>query len=104
MKIEFNMVTEFGEFLADGHLGNQFRNLRIESVWDRVESVTFDVTGVTNLTDSFVHATFGNMAEEHGDEFVAKVKFKGCSPLVRSLLSIAVGEGLRQHRVMQRGC
>ena len=104
MKLEFHMVTEFGEFLADGHLGNQLRNLRIESVWDRVELVTFDFTGVTNLTDSFVHATFGNMAEEHGDEFVAKVKFKGCSPLVRSFLSIAVGEGLRQHRVMPRGC
>ena len=104
MKLEFHMVTEFGEFLADGHLGNQFRNLRIESVWDRVESVTFDFTGVTNLTDSFVHATFGNMAEEHGDEFVAKVKFKGCSPLVRSFLSIAVGEGLRKHQAMHRGC
>ena len=104
MKLEFHMVTEFGEFLADGHLGNQFRNLRIESVWDRVESVTFDFTGVTNLTDSFVHATFGNMAEEHGDAFVAKVKFKGCSPLVRSFLSIAVGAGLRKHQEMHRGC
>jgi len=104
MKLEFNMVTEFGEFLADDHLGNQFRNLRIESIWDRVESVTFDFTGVTNLTDSFVHATFGNMAEEHGDEFVAKVKFRGCSPLVRSFLSIAVGAGLRKHQEMHRGC
>ena len=104
MKLEFQMVTEFGEFLADGHLGNPFRNLHIESVWDRVESVTFDFTGVTNLTDSFVHATFGNMAEEHGDEFVAKVKFKGCSALVRSFLSIAVGAGLRKHQEMHRGC
>ena len=98
------MVTEFGEFLADGHLGNPFRNIRIESVWDRVELVTFEFTGVTNLTDSFVHATFGNMAEEHGDEFVAKDKFKGCTPLVLSFLSISGGEGLRKHRVMQRGC
>ena len=32
---------------------------------------------------------------EHGDEFVAKVKFKGCSPLVRSVLTIAVGEASR---------
>jgi len=104
MKLEFHMVTEFGEFLADGHLGNQFRNLRIESVWERVESVTFDFTGVTNLTDSFVHATFGNMAEEHGAEFVAKVKFKGCSSLVRSFLSIAVGEGLRKHEAIHGSC
>ena len=101
MKLEFHMVTEFGEFLADARLGNQFRNLRIESVWGHVESIVFDFEGVTNLTDSFVHATFGNMAEEHGEEFVAKVKFKGCSPLVRSFLSIAVGEGLKKHRAMR---
>jgi hypothetical protein len=98
MKLEFKMVSEFGEFLADGHLGNQVRSLRIESIWDRVESVVFDFTGVTNLTDSFVHACFGNMAEEHGEEFSRKVRFKGCSPLVRSFMSIAVSEGLKKHR------
>jgi hypothetical protein len=27
MKLEFQMVSEFGDFLADGHLGNQFRPL-----------------------------------------------------------------------------
>ena len=91
-------ATELGEFLADGHLGNQFRSLRIESIWDRVESVVFDFTGVTNLTDSFVHACFGNMAEEHGEEFSHKVRFKGCSPLVRSFVSIAVSKGLKNHR------
>jgi hypothetical protein len=103
MKLEFQMVSEFGEFLADGHVGNQFRALQIESIWDRVESVTFDFTGVTNLTDSFVHACFGNMAEEHGEDFVKKVRFKGCSPLVKSFLSIAVSEGLKKHREMHSG-
>lgn len=103
MKLEFHMVTEFGEFLADGHFGNQFRSLRIESVWDRVESVVFNFTGVTNLTDSFVHAFFGNMAEEHGEEFAHKVRFKGCSPLVRSFVSIAVTEGLKKHGERQAG-
>lgn len=80
MKLEFHMVTEFGEFLADGHLGNQFRNLRIESVWDHVESVTFDFAGVINLTDSFVHATFGNMAE-CGSVTVATKKATGGMPV-----------------------
>ena len=40
MKLEFQMVKEFGDVLADGHLGNQFRSLHIESVWDPEESVT----------------------------------------------------------------
>lgn len=103
MKLEFQMVKEFGDFLADGHLGNQFRSLRVESVWTRVELVTFDFAGVTNITDSFVHACFGNMAEEHGEEFLAKVRFKGCSRLVRSFLSIAVSEGMRKHRELHAG-
>ena len=103
MKLNIQMVTEFGDFLADGHLGNQFRSLRIESIWGRLDSVTFDFSGVTNLTDSFVHAMFGNMAEEHGQEFTDKVHFKGCSPLVRSFLSIAVSEGLRKHRQLHAG-
>jgi hypothetical protein len=103
MKLKFQMVSEFGEFLADGHVGNQFRVLQIESIWDRVESVTFDFTGVTNLTDFFVHACFGNMAEDHGEDFVKKVRFKGCSPIVKSFLSIAVSEGLKKHREMHAG-
>lgn len=65
--------------------------------------MTFDFTGVTNLTDSFVHTCFGNMAEEHGEDFVKKVRFKGCSPLVKSFLSIALSEGLKKHREMHAG-
>ncbi len=101
MKLEFQMAREFGDFLADGHLGNQFRSLRIESVWDRIESVSFDFTGVSNVTDSFVHAFFGNMAEDHGEEFLKKVRLTGCSDLVRSFLSIAVAEGLKRNREFQ---
>lgn len=98
MNLHIQMASEFGEFLADGYIGNWFRSLQIESVWDRLETATFDFEGVTNMTDSFVHACFGNMAEEHGEEFLAKIRFKGCSGTVRSFLSIAVGEGLRRHK------
>lgn len=98
MNLELNMVHEFGEFLADGHVGNQFRSLKVESVWDDIETVTFDFSGVTNITDSFVHAFIGNMAEEHGPEFRQKVRFKACSALVRSFVSISVSEGLRRHQ------
>jgi len=103
MKLEIQMVTEFGDFLADGHLGNRFRSIQIESVWQQLDTVTFDFSGVTNLTDSFVHACFGNMAEEHGQEFLSKVRFRGCSPLVRSFLSIAIAEGMRNHRKFHAG-
>jgi len=97
MNLEINMLTEFGDFLADGHVGNSVMSRRVESVWNHCVSIVFDFQGVNNLTDSFVHATFGNMVEEHGEEFMKKCRFKGCSPLVKSFLSIAVGEGMKKH-------
>jgi hypothetical protein len=96
--LEINMAAEFGDFLADGHVGNRFMSMRVESVWPHLETVIFDFTGVHNMTDSFVHATFGNMAEDHGDEFMQKARFKGCNDLIKSFLSIAIGEGLKKHR------
>lgn len=98
MKLDINMVTEFGEFLADGHVGNHLMSRLVASVWSQCDSILFDFTGVHNLTDSFVNATFGNMAEEHGDEFTKKVRMKGCSPVVKSFLSIAIGEGMKRHQ------
>ena len=97
MHHEINMLAEFGDFLADGHVGNSVLSLRVNSVWERSELIVFDFSGVHNITDSFVHATFGNMVEDYGQEFMKKVHFKGCSPLIRSFLSIAVGEGMKRH-------
>jgi hypothetical protein len=98
MNIEINMLTEFGDFLADGHVGHRVMSLRVESVWDKCETIVFDFSGVHNITDSFVHATFGNMAEDHGDDFMKKTRFKGCNDLIKSFLSIAIGEGLKKNR------
>jgi STAS-like domain of unknown function (DUF4325) len=98
MQLEINMLAEFGDFLADGHVGNRVMSLRVESVWDKCETIVFDFTGVHNITDSFVHATFGNMVEDHGDDFMKKTRFKGCNDLIKSFLSIAIGEGLKKHR------
>jgi hypothetical protein len=75
MQLQINMLAEFGDFLADGHVGNRVMSLRVESVWDKCETIVFDFTGVHNITDSFVHATFGNMVEDHGDDFMKKTRF-----------------------------
>jgi STAS-like domain of unknown function (DUF4325) len=72
--LEINMLAEFGDFLADGHVGNRVMSLRVESVWDKCETIFFDFAGVHNITDSFVHATFGNMPEDHGDDFMNKTR------------------------------
>ncbi len=101
MQLEINMLAEFGDFLADGHVGNRVMSLRVERVWDKCETIVFDFTGVHNITDSFVHATFGNMVEDHGEDFMKKTRFKGCSPLIKSFLSIAIGVGMKRRHAQK---
>ena len=97
MKTDLKMAEEFGsDFLADGVVANSFRATQIESVWNQVELFTFNFEGVRNVTDSFVHALFGNLAEDHGRELLVKVRFSGCSELVASMIKTAVGEGFRR--------
>ena len=51
METIFPMADEFGTFLADGSLGNEFRFKRIEPIWDSFDRIEFqqgmDVTFVT---------------------------------------------------------
>jgi hypothetical protein len=95
MNHEIRMLEHFGPFLADGMLGNQFRSLHVESVWERCDRIAFDFAGVYNMTDSFAFACFGNLAEEHPSDFLSKAVFRNCTDTVKSFISTAVAEGLR---------
>lgn len=89
----FPMAELFGSFLADGDLANRFRFCEVEPVLAAHDVVFFDFAGVEDVTDSFVNACFGTLAEEHAAEFSAKVRFQNCSPLVKHFLSSAVRLG-----------
>ena len=103
MKIAIQLAQEFSsDVLADGVLGNSFRATRIESIWPETECFEFDLEGISNVTDSFAHALFGNLAEEHGREILSKIRFTNCSPLVASVIKGAVGEGFHRRETM--GC
>lgn len=96
--IAFRMVDFFGSFLADGLRSNEFRATKVEPVWSAHDRIVFDFDGVTNMTDSFAFGCFTNLAEEHRDDFLAKVRLKNCDPLIRALLSNAVAMGLQSPR------
>lgn len=89
----FPMAELFGSFLADGDLANRFRFCEVEPALAKHDAVFFDFAGVEDMTDSFVNACFGTLAEEQTAEFTAKVRFQNCTPLVKHFLSSAVRLG-----------
>lgn len=89
------MKEQFGEFLADGDLGNRFRFEQVQPALDTSELIVFDLAGVTNMTDSFVNACFANLAAERPEAVLGKVKFENCTEVVRQFISSAISLGLR---------
>lgn len=96
MSHPFAMKELFGEFLADGDQANAFRFLEVESKLASNVLVVFDFEGVTNMNESFGHALFGNLAEDHPSDLVDKIRFKNCSPLIRGFLASAISFGIER--------
>jgi hypothetical protein len=90
------MKERFGEFLADGDLGNRFRFEEVQPSLDTNDLIVFNFAGVTNMTDSFVNACFANLAAERPEAVLSKVKFESCTEVVRQFISSAVSLGLRK--------
>ncbi|MCB1099686.1 MAG: STAS-like domain-containing protein [Verrucomicrobiae bacterium] len=100
METEFHMSKLFGSFLADGDAGNRFRFCEVESALGMGNVVVFDFEGVTNMTDSFSNACFGNLFADHPEaDNGLNIHFKNCSPVVKMFLqrAIGVGRSRRQH-------
>lgn len=98
----FRLAELFGSFLADGEIANRFRFSEIESALSLGNQVVFDFTGVTNMTDSFANACFCNLAADHPDEIATRFEFRGCTPLVREIVSDAIARGLNESERIAR--
>lgn len=83
-----------GDFLADGRLANKFRFSEIEPLFAMQDKVVFDFSGINNITDSFANGLIGNLAELHSDSFMGKVRFRNCTPAVRSAIEFSISLGL----------
>ncbi len=102
MSHEFCMRELFGRFLADGDEANAFRFNEVETKLALHALVIFDFEGVTNMTSSFANALFGGLAEDHYCDLVDRVRFKNCSPLIRSFLACALSLGIQRGKQLAR--
>ena len=96
------MKELFGEFLADGDQANAFRFSEVEPKLALDAWVVFDFEGVTDMNESFAHALFGNLAEEHPSDLVDKIRLNNCSPLIRSFLTSAISFGMERGKRLAR--
>ena len=65
MKHELKLHDEIGSFAANGTLGNQLRIAKVEPHWEESEMIILNFDRVDSMTDSFVNAFVGNIAEAH---------------------------------------
>ena len=95
------MAEMFGSFLADGDVANKFRFCEVEPKLATAALIVFDFNGVENMTDSFVNACFGRLAENHPDEVLAKVRISNCSPGIQEFVLSAISAGLQRGNQLQ---
>lgn len=73
-------------FLGDGNAASRFRVDVLEPALARGEELVIDMEGVDNMTDSFSNACFAHLFHKHGDLVGSRIRFKSCTPLVRSFI------------------
>jgi len=100
MKMELNLVEEFGPRLADGEQAAEFRMGRIDPYVGICEEMVLNFTGIRNANSSFINALLAGAIEQHGEGVLQCLVFKGCNPVVRVLVESAIS--LRLDKVAGR--
>ncbi len=97
MNLELYMAEEFGRSMSDGARAYEYRRGRLDPYVDISDTIVFDFTGVRSANSSFVNALVAGAVEQHGEAFLKKVRFKGCSPVIRVLVESAISLGREKH-------
>jgi len=98
MKHELSLANEFGTHLADGARAAAFRVARIEPYVNLCDEVLLDFSGVRHANSSFINALIAGVIEQHGQEAIRTLSFKGCTPVIQVLIEGAIELGLRKTR------
>jgi STAS-like domain of unknown function (DUF4325) len=83
----FSMVGDFGE---DKDAASNIRKQKIAPAVANGKTVVLDFTGVTLVTQSFVHALIANVLRVEGERVLDQLEFKGCSEIVKGIITTVV--------------
>lgn len=96
---EIHLREEFGSHLSDGAEAYRFRVVRIDPylALNSCERLVLDFNGIRVANSSFMNALVSGLLEQHGEGALHKLVFRGCLPLIQSLVQSAVDLGLTKH-------
>lgn len=84
------LAPETGDFAEDKDLAATIREHNIRPALREGRKVEIDFTGISLTTQSFVHALISDLLRSHGEDFLNKVEFKGCTAGVKGIIETVV--------------
>jgi hypothetical protein len=91
-----NLVIEeiCGSFAENKDQAKELRDHFIKPALAKKKSLTLDFTGVDSSTQSFIHALISAVFQDHGEEALGKISFKGCNKALQSLVTTVINYSL----------
>lgn len=91
--VVIKVKERFGSFPTRGEVSNELRLKEVLPVIRRGGFVVFDMDGVENMTDSFLHALVANCVRYDRDVFFSNVRFRNCAKDIRTLIELSINFG-----------
>jgi hypothetical protein len=86
--ITIKLVDFVGSFAENKDTAQKLRKEQILLALERNQVVVLDFEGVSNTTQSFIHALISEPIREHGINVLDRMIFKSCNSKVQSIVSI----------------
>lgn len=79
-----------GDFAEDKDIAAEIRESHVKKAVEGGHDVTLDFTGVTLVTQSFVHTLISDVLRSSGEAALKHLVFKGCTNGVRGIVETVV--------------
>src|SRR4051812_26857332 len=79
-----------GDFAEDKDVAAEIRESQIRPTVTAAHEVTLDFSGVSLVTQSFIHALISAVLRSLGERSLRLIVFKGCNPRVRGIIETVV--------------
>lgn len=90
--IEVNIFDLVGvDFAENKDVARDVREKTLMPALVRGEDVVLDFSGISDATQSFIHALISDAIRKLGPEVLERISFKNCGKDVREVIEIVVG-------------
>jgi hypothetical protein len=94
MSVHIELSASSTGFAEDKDLARDLREREILPALERSDRVVLDFSRVNYATQSYIHALIGEPLKKYGEDALESLEFKGCSPQLKSLITLVVDYSL----------